>query len=405
MRVLDIMDVVGREFICTNKNQFNPQEPDSIAKNFAAGKALSYPAGLDNMTVFHLAMSPYFGRAEYPDDILQEICPNVEERKRCRSFIVYNNILVELLRGIGSSLKDAEDDLYSASVGYRLSQKGFNPDLAGDLFSSYSSSKHLLIMHYAPVAMFREWLKTSRQVYSIDIDFMNILKDTQKLKMPLSCFKNLPFNTFVLQTSDESLLYMVHVEVLESCNALDFNVMRYDKKTDIVPKISTQRFIGLVDEEGCLVLDKNSKVTTEYYGDNEQDFVEDMLLLQFCTYLISEEPDITLKQHKKPQLKGKRGVLKPISDKNLSITEVGFRYGNAIRLNKDKVEAVVRDDEPVSSASARKPVSPYIRCAHWHSYWVGKKDGSEKRRLIVKWLPPTFCAGVLNDVVVHKIVV
>lgn len=33
---------------------------------------------------------------------------------------------------------------------------------------------------------------------------------------------------------------------------------------------------------------------------------------------------------------------------------------------------------------------PHIRRAHWHSYWTGKKDVQEERKLIVNWVAPTM---------------
>ena len=31
---------------------------------------------------------------------------------------------------------------------------------------------------------------------------------------------------------------------------------------------------------------------------------------------------------------------------------------------------------------------PHIRRAHWHSFWVGKRDQPDARSVTLKWLPP-----------------
>ena len=35
-------------------------------------------------------------------------------------------------------------------------------------------------------------------------------------------------------------------------------------------------------------------------------------------------------------------------------------------------------------------VQPNIRRAEWHSYWTGKRDVPEERKLIIKWVAPTM---------------
>ena len=51
--------------------------------------------------------------------------------------------------------------------------------------------------------------------------------------------------------------------------------------------------------------------------------------------------------------------------------------------------------EPKTSGTLRrfediKDCYREIRRGHWHTYWTGKKDGSEKRKLILKWISFTY---------------
>ena len=50
------------------------------------------------------------------------------------------------------------------------------------------------------------------------------------------------------------------------------------------------------------------------------------------------------------------------------------------------------EEESKQPASGKEgvPKRPHIRRAHWAHFWAGKLDGSEVRRLILKWLAPLY---------------
>jgi hypothetical protein len=58
--------------------------------------------------------------------------------------------------------------------------------------------------------------------------------------------------------------------------------------------------------------------------------------------------------------------------------EVGWKQGEAFR-------AAMRN---ASQGGEHASPRPHIRRAHWHHFWEGPRSGS--RRLVVRWLPPTF---------------
>ena len=43
------------------------------------------------------------------------------------------------------------------------------------------------------------------------------------------------------------------------------------------------------------------------------------------------------------------------------------------------------NNNQTASPIERHHVTPHVRRGHWQSYWVGKKDGSEERRLVLRW--------------------
>ena len=44
--------------------------------------------------------------------------------------------------------------------------------------------------------------------------------------------------------------------------------------------------------------------------------------------------------------------------------------------------------EPAEPTGTHASPRPHIRRAHWHSFWVGKKDQPDARSVTLKWLPP-----------------
>src|SRR5271157_6628010 len=46
------------------------------------------------------------------------------------------------------------------------------------------------------------------------------------------------------------------------------------------------------------------------------------------------------------------------------------------------------EHEPSEPTGTHASPRPHIRRAHWHSFWVGKKDQPDARSVTLKWLPP-----------------
>jgi hypothetical protein len=65
---------------------------------------------------------------------------------------------------------------------------------------------------------------------------------------------------------------------------------------------------------------------------------------------------------------------------NPTIWETGYRLGAALR-------CAVRTETGRAGTSHSSPM-PHIRRAHWHSFWLGRRDSAAERRLAVRWLPP-----------------
>ena len=59
---------------------------------------------------------------------------------------------------------------------------------------------------------------------------------------------------------------------------------------------------------------------------------------------------------------------------------VGHRIGASLRL--------ATGSSSTGSGGAHASPRPHVRRAHWHSFWTGPKNDPEKRKPVLKWLPP-----------------
>lgn len=111
-------------------------------------------------------------------------------------------------------------------------------------------------------------------------------------------------------------------------------------------------------------------------------------IINVLLYLCAEEPDY----NKKPRIaSAKPNYIADKPPRKLSYTVVGQRIGAAIR--KGNAEVKERNAR-VSSEQGRSHAPPvaHVRRAHWHHYWTGARDSTD-RKLILKWIPPVFVCG------------
>jgi len=112
--------------------------------------------------------------------------------------------------------------------------------------------------------------------------------------------------------------------------------------------------------------------------------------INLLLYLCSEKPDMP----DDTELRTRRSRDSYGNPKRAAEWDVGTRIGSALRKAK-VVTAEIKEpeDKPLDSSegteakSAHSSPRPHLRRAHWHSFWVGKRDSSE-RKLVLRWLSP-----------------
>ena len=177
----------------------------------------------------------------------------------------------------------------------------------------------------------------------------------------------------------------------EGFDIFDFK-LRYYSGTDMV-KMNLLRIEG---EEAYLRFEKQPE------DENECAF---FFLLQTILYLVSSKPDIVEHRPAKRQAKAVGRASNKNTTEAITVSEIGIRYGKAIRKRRQMEISGHPADAAVSDGAgrqaARKPMASHVRSAHWHHYWTGKG----RTTLSVKWIPPTFVSahGKELPITIHKI--
>lgn len=277
--------------------------------------------------------------------------------------------------------------------------------------SSYVNTIYSVLQRYISII---EWEKT-KQVYVFDKDLVSELTRTNTdVILPKNVFDFLPSNSLCLDISSNMDLcnkyncdlILVNIHKVKLKNNQEFYTIHFT----IYEKEKFRHSIVLTIEN-CL--DENSRSITDILKANGNITIKDtvvykdeitfqnILVIQLLIYLSSIEPDIkeTIESKaNKASYKNKKSKKKKIN-KPIRTFTVGERFGEAYRT---WIKSKSNQNYSINS-SVEKHVKPHFRRAHWHRYWIGKKN-SDERRLVLKWTHQCFCGSSSNlDIVKHKV--
>jgi len=115
-------------------------------------------------------------------------------------------------------------------------------------------------------------------------------------------------------------------------------------------------------------------------------------MLQLVLYVCAANADIQKADPGRKTIKPKS--IRDIKDKYREISrwDVGNNIVKKIRSQKKTHTAASSPEtdekgngDQTIHQSGHYHVTPHVRKGHWQSYWVGKKDGSEERKLVLRW--------------------
>lgn len=249
-----------------------------------------------------------------------------------------------------------------------------------------------LQMLWHAAALFESW-NLSKAAYVFDTEVLETLSHSSLDQVDEYVFARLPHHAQYLHLEELGL----HV---------DFSQHDVIDKDPIIGVFVGRvfRFPQVLDTEeeeqgryelSVLLCTKNLpipwNVNVPYDVPLEEVFVDDQFsikpvirkILPLMAYLCSEKPDIRLRSSRGgSKRRKKRKKDKPY--KTPQIYETGFRLGKHLR-------------EQRKTLSKGGTVRTHVRRAHWHTFWVGPRKQPEKRRKVIKWVPPTIINGKAKD--------
>lgn len=257
-----------------------------------------------------------------------------------------------------------------------------------------------------------------RAVYKIDSTIAEEMFEQAKefkadVSLPADLLKNLPYPCIAVQVPPIEYVLQVdeHVETNHFSGNFFITIVNEDFYKDA--GITEPFFYTVWDEENAKqpalffpikegavlqnMLDVNIKICAEERnnysapeGQYEQadilqkEFMFPMYAAQIVLYLQSLNSDIVNVPAPKPRKKTGKKTQKPAKIQN-----VGYRIGATLRQQKKVYESsAVRSN---AGSHRRSPIA-HIRRGHFQGFWTGPRN-SKNRKLIVKWIAPTYVCG------------
>lgn len=270
------------------------------------------------------------------------------------------------------------------------------------------------------VAALAPW-RHSKEAFVIDEGMQELLfEQADDLKLEPETLLNLPYPCFYIQFAPDTALrgtvyhgLFVHLEYDTNTGGRELRLLYLSEKgqTMGVPVYIDAGTLEESIEETCArahdnlpegyrelrrVLDKES----ERRSDSARFYKQ---TLQIVLYLCAQNAEITPNPEQVTHTR--RSV--SVKDRYAEIRkwDVGVRIGNAVRAYRSSTDRWAKANESDASAGHASP-RPHMRRGHWHNFWTGKKDGSEERKLVLKWVAPTFVNAAQEDeipVTLHRV--
>ena len=222
--------------------------------------------------------------------------------------------------------------------------------------------------------------------------YQSLLESKFNGNIPCDVLLRLPQWCVYIETPDLSFKgFWAHIEVDANTNQRELRVlMDDDMLTPLILHIGNWMLYEGIEKffnESEKYTDKNVILN------RKNNFLKDIekvweKIIPLILYLCSEEPDILNKYDKtskptycKPE-KTKTGP-RLFPSASISIWEVGEEIQTTIRKARSQA------DYKGSSDNTRS-LTPHIRKAHWHGYWIGPKID---QKFIFKWMPPILVSA------------
>ena len=251
------------------------------------------------------------------------------------------------------------------------------------------------------------WGET-KQVYTVDDDFILLLADTDNVKIPVNITEMLPYLNFCIDLTQNKVFPTV--DVVYVCIKKDEHgnlILVYTRCDGDYRTTSSRALSAECVKDGYYEVVEDFlkwSETKENWGDKLDMSVFVPFIYQLMLYLCAINKDMlensVTKKTYKPSNKKKN-----IKFTDVQKWDVGYRVGNAYRLGKKRESYEYAEEDKnvenshVEKISSYRPKRPHCRRAHWQRYHVGVG----RTETVIKWIGITFVNGKEIPATIHKI--
>ena len=240
-----------------------------------------------------------------------------------------------------------------------------------------------------------------KQCYKFNEDTLNfLLNETTYEEIPIKVLKdNLPFDCFAIDNQFELEDVKIKSVIVQRTLAVkDKDSYRLDECLNLFFILDTKDFDYFY---GCIPLIDDSDYTIDETVEGMHDYE---LTIKRCIkkvvsliiYLCSDNKEIRYIEHKNSYEKNHSKYQKK---KGITTYDVGYDLGNTIKQTK---VVYVNPYQTHKEKGVGSPKRPHARCGHFHHFWVGSIK-ENNRKLIVKFVAPTFVNGGNQKAIVHNV--
>lgn len=265
------------------------------------------------------------------------------------------------------------------------------------------------------IAALAPW-RISKEVFVMDEGMQELLfEQADDLKLDPEAFLRLPYPCFYIQFAPETGL---NGEIYHGVFVhLEFDPYTKERELRLLYLNQNGKTIGVPVHIDCNTIEESIETTDKEAFRNipeeKADFRRALLVetetrrksayfykqtLQLVLYLCAQNAEIapnseqTFYTHRTATVKDRYAEIRK--------WDVGIRIGNAVRAYR-KASATQYKHAGGTHASPR----PHLRRGHWHNFWTGAKADPSSRKLILKWVAPTFVSANVEEspVTLHRV--
>lgn len=260
-------------------------------------------------------------------------------------------------------------------------------DRAADLVKEYTNMKDNMNAYayaYAFV-MSNHWRRT-KLIYEFDKTLVEELTAQTDLAVASEMLKRLPFECAYIMTPN---LFSYNDEpvdgfmCLKRHDVLQILFVAWNKKDGTTNEGLLDIHLDAKTLEESDKLSQEASVRRGLISEHAPSTHTGNGIIQLLLYLCAANADV---QERRPSASAKKAN-KAIDKRPVRHWDVGIRVGATIKRNRSSYAAKTQHKGGDHKQHARP--RPHLRRGHWSHFWTGKRDSTDRER-ILKWIEPVY---------------